>query len=294
MNPFLSRLGYGPEDRIVVLHADDIGMCQATLPAYADLLEFGLISSAATMVTCPWFPAAAALCGAHPDADMGVHLTLTCEWDAYRWGPVSTRDPASGLLDEEGFLHRTSEAVWERATEGAVRTEIEAQLDRALAAGVDVTHVDTHMGTLAYPRFALGYEDIALARRLPLLMTRLDPANPRNRELLRTSPEIATMSGQPADRIEGAGLPVFDHVVGLPLDRPEERVARARRMLDGLPPGLSMFIIHPAQDTPELRAIARDWPSRVADYEAFTNPELRDYIRASGIHVVGYRALRAA
>lgn len=71
-------------------------------------------------------------------------------------------------------------------------------------------------------------------------------------------------------------------------------MARARQVLDGLPPGLSMFIVHPAQNTSELRAIARDWPSRVADYEAFTNPELREYIRASGIHVVGYRALRAA
>ena len=294
MNPFLSRLGYGPEDRVVVLHADDIGMCHATLPAYVDLLEFGLISSAATMVTCPWFPAAAALCRAHPEVDMGVHLTLTCEWDDYRWGPISTRDHASGLLDAEGYLHRTSEAVWEQATEGAVRTEVEAQLDRALAAGVDVTHVDTHMGTLAHPRFAAGYVDLALSRRLPLLMTRLDPTNPRNSALLRTSPEIAELSGKLADRIEDAGMPVFDHVVGLPLDRPEERVAQARRVLDGLPPGLSMFIVHPAQDTPELRAIARDWPSRVADLEAFTNPELREHIRASGIHVVGYRTLRAA
>lgn len=209
MNPYLSRLCYGPEDRVVVLHADDIGMCQATLPAYVDLLEYGLISSAATMVTCPWFPQAAALCRAHPEADMGAHLTLICEWDAYRWGPVSTRDPAFGMLDAEGFLHRTSEAVWERATEGAVRTEIDAQLDRALAAGIDITHVDTHMGTLAHPRFAAAYVDLALSRRLLLLMTRLDPANPRNRELLRTSPEIATMSGQLADCIEEAGMPVF-------------------------------------------------------------------------------------
>jgi hypothetical protein len=111
MNPYLSRLGYGPEDRVVVLHADDIGMCHATLPAYVDLLEFGLISSAATMVTCPWFPQAAALCRAQPEADMGAHLTLTCEWDDYRWGPISTRDYASGLLDAEGYLHRTSEAA---------------------------------------------------------------------------------------------------------------------------------------------------------------------------------------
>ena len=292
MNSFLSRLGYGPEDRVVVLHADDIGMCQATLPAYIDLLEFGLLSSAATMVPCPWFSQTAALCRAHPEADLGVHLTLTCEWDAYRWGPVSTRDPASGLLDAEGYLPRTSEAVWEHADEGAVRTEIEAQLDRALAAGVDVTHIDTHMGTLVHPRFAPGYVDLALSRRLPLLMMRLDPAKARNRDLVRMNPDAPQMSLKLAERLETVGLPVFDNVAMLPLDRPEERVDQARRVLDSLPPGLSLFIIHPAQDTSELRAIAPDWPSRVADYKAFTSPELRDYVHNAGIHVLGYRALR--
>ncbi len=267
-------------------------MCQATLPAYSDLLEFGLLSSAATMVTCSWFPQAAALCRAHPEADMGAHLTLTCEWDAYRWGPLSTRDPASGLLDAEGYLHRTSEAVWEHADEGAVQAEIEAQLDRALSAGVDVTHIDTHMGTLVHPRLCPGYVDLALSRRLPLLMMRLDPAKARNRDLVRMNPDAPQMSLKLAARLEASGLPVFDNVAMLPLDRPEERVAQAQRVLDGLPPGLTLFIIHPAQDTPELRAITTDWPSRVADYEAFTSPALRDYIHNAGVHVVGYRALR--
>ena len=79
MNPALKQLGFDARDRVLIVHADDIGMCQATLPAIADLFEFGLVSSAATMVPCPWFPLAAAFCREHPTVDMGVHLTLNCE-----------------------------------------------------------------------------------------------------------------------------------------------------------------------------------------------------------------------
>ena len=286
MNPTLPRLGLAPDARVAIIHADDIGMCEATLPAWEDLAELGLVTSAATMVPCPWFPRAAALCRAHPEADMGVHLTLTCEWDAYRWGPVSTRDPATGLLDEEDYLHRTSQAVWERAEEGAVRAEIGAQLERALSAGVDVTHIDTHMLTLGHPCLSEGYVSLALSRRLPLMAARLDPAAGG------WGAELVAHSHRLAQRLEAEGVPVFDAVVGLPLDEPADRVGQAKRALDGLPAGLSLLIIHPARDTPELRAIAPDWRSRVADYEAFTSPELRDHIRDTGIELLGYRALR--
>ena len=94
-NPVLKKLGFAPEDRLVIIHADDIGMCHASVAAYRDLMDAGLVSSAAVMVTCPWFPLVAEYCRQHPDADMGVHLTLTSEWDSYRWGPISTPFPAT-------------------------------------------------------------------------------------------------------------------------------------------------------------------------------------------------------
>jgi len=103
-NPVLRELGLGQADRAVVIHTDDIGMCQASLAALADLVDFGLVSCGATMVPCPWFPQVAAYCRGHPSVDLGVHLTLTSEWDSYRWGPISTRDPASGLIDDEGYF----------------------------------------------------------------------------------------------------------------------------------------------------------------------------------------------
>src|SRR3954463_10603061 len=105
MNPALKKLGFDEHDRVLIIHTDDIGMCQATLPAYENLLHAGLISSASAMVPCPWFPETARFCRGHPDVDMGVHLTLNSEWDTYRWGPISTRDTASGMLDEQGYFY---------------------------------------------------------------------------------------------------------------------------------------------------------------------------------------------
>ncbi len=103
-NPFLKKLGFSDNDRAVIIHTDDIGMCHASVQAFKDLWAFGTISSGATMVPCPWFPAVAQMCRENPDMDMGVHATLNAEWESYRWGPVSTRDASSGLMDEIGLL----------------------------------------------------------------------------------------------------------------------------------------------------------------------------------------------
>src|SRR5512137_627515 len=110
-NPTLEKLGFSSLDRVAIIHADDVGMCQASVQAYFDLWEYGTISSGAVMMPCPWAPAAAELCQNNPGMDMGVHATLTAEWDQYRWGPLSTRDPGSGLIDSSGFFHRSSEQV---------------------------------------------------------------------------------------------------------------------------------------------------------------------------------------
>ncbi|MGH2351505.1 MAG: polysaccharide deacetylase family protein [Chloroflexota bacterium] len=289
-NPALQRLGFAPDDRVVILHADDIGMCHATLPAFADLVDFGLMSSAATMVPCPWFLAAAAYCRDHPDVDMGVHLTLNSEWATYRWKPLSTSDPASGLLDDEGSFHHRQAPVYERATVEAVDAEVRAQVDRALVAGIDVTHIDTHMGTAGHAQFFPGYVRLGLEHRVPCRVLRLDEEGWRRARGMDA--ESAAAAAQTVRHLEEQGVPLFDHFTGLPLKDPSDRVAVAKARLDALPPGLSLLIFHPAQDTGELRAIAPDWQSRVADYQTFTSPELRDHIRRTGIQIIGYRPLR--
>ena len=150
-NPALTGPGLTATDRAIILHADDLGMCHAANVAFARLTEAGLVLSGSVMVPCPWFPELAAWGRAHPEADIGVYLTLTSEHSCYRWGPVSTRDAGSGLLDADGYLPRTVEALHASMSVEAAVAELRSQIERALAAGLDVTHLDTHMAAVVHP-----------------------------------------------------------------------------------------------------------------------------------------------
>ena len=178
----------------------------------------------------------------------------------------------------------------QQAAPAAVQAELAAQVTRALASGIDVTHIDTHMGTVAHPRFIPGYVQLAQQHDLPFLILRLDEAGWRATGF---DDQIAAFAAQFVAQLEEQGVPMLDYLSQeLPLEQHEDRVEVAKRVFDSLPPGLTHFILHPACDTPELRAIAPDWRARVADYQAFTSPELRDYVGDTGIQVIGYRALR--
>ncbi len=288
-NPVLKRLGFADSDRLVIIHVDDVGNTQASLNAYADLVDFGLISSGSTMVPCPWFPAVAVYNRSHPGLDLGVHLTLNCEWSGYRWGPVSTREMASGLIDSEGYFYRSPNDTQQNASPEVVSIEIEAQLQRALDAGIDVTHADTHMGTVVHPKYIPAYLQLAVGHQLPAFILRMDVEGYRQSGMDQAEAEFTAMA---LDNLEAAGVPTLDAFRMMPLNQPADRIDQAKQMLNSIPPGITHFIIHPAKDTPELRAVAPDWPSRVADYEAFSSEALRDYVRASGIHVIGYRTIR--
>ena len=294
MNPFLHKLGYTSTDRVVVLHADDIGMCHATLLALDGLLDAGLISSAATMVPCPWFNGAAEICrqrAGDPRLDMGVHVTLTSEWTAYRWRPLSTAAPSSGLLDAEGYFPTRAMPVYQGSDLDAVRAEVVAQVERALAAGIDITHIDSHMLTMFHPRLAQVYVDVAQQFALPPLLVRIPASWLID---MGYSADEVDAAERLIETAEAAGLPVFDYLSVLPLDHHEDRMGEIQRVLAELPAGLSIILMHPAADTPELRAIAPDWRCRVADYQLFTDPALRRLLDDAGVHVLGFRALRDA
>ncbi|GAB4477100.1 MAG: carbohydrate deacetylase [Anaerolineae bacterium] len=291
-NPVLRKLGFADDDRLVIIHTDDIGMCQASVAAFADLWDFGLISSGAVMVPCPWFLEAAQFARAHPDADLGVHITLTSEWATYRWGPISTVDRASGLFDEEGYFPHRAEQTQASATPEAVSLEIQAQIERALQMGMQPTHADTHMGTVAHPKFIPAYIQMALRFGLPPMIMRFDEEGWLRWGL---DPATARFAAQVVAQLEEQGVPLLDHLSGLELDRATttaERIAYARQVLGDLEPGVTHFIIHPSVDTPELRAITPDWRCRVADYNAFSSEELKSFVAASGLHVIGYRDLQ--
>lgn len=289
VNPVLEKLGFANDDRVLILHADDLGMAQASLAAYREMVEVGPVSAASVMAPCAWFPQVAAYCRQHPEADVGVHATLNSEWDNYRWRPLSTVDPATGLIDAEGFFHRRMEETQALADPAAVGRELQAQVEVALAAGIDVTHVDTHIGTVAHPKFIPAYVQLAFQYKVPVMVVRLDEAGFRARGM---SAETAAFAALVVQQLEEQGLPLFDHLVQFPLDNPANRLERAIQTLEELPAGLTHFIIHPAHDTPELRDLAATWPSRVADYHTFQSDELRRVLRRLGIQVIGYRPLR--
>jgi hypothetical protein len=288
-NPVLKKLGLSNNDRVAIIHTDDIGMCQASVDAFADLNEVGIISSGAVMVPCPWYLQAAEYARLHPQADLGIHLTLTSEWKNYRWGPVSTRDPVSGLIDEEGYFYHLTAPAQEHGDPAAVDLELNTQVERAIRAGIVPTHVDTHMGTVAHPKFMGTYIQLAMKFRVPLMIFRLDEVG---WQAMGLDPEFAKMAAALIEQLEGSGLPLLDGMTGMPLDIEENHLERTKQALSYLKPGITHFIIHPSKDTPELRAITPDWRCRVANYQDFSNEELRKHIRNIGLHVIGYRTLK--
>jgi predicted glycoside hydrolase/deacetylase ChbG (UPF0249 family) len=288
-NPVLNKLGFSNSDRLVIIHTDDIGMCHASIQAYTDLLEFGLISSAATMVPCSWFPLVASFCRQTAKVDMGIHLTLTSEWDTYRWSPMSTRDLDSGLIDSEGYLFRSSEETQRHGVPEAVGIEMHYQVEQAFNAGISITHLDTHMNTVAHPQFVGNYIQLAVQQKLPFLFPRMDEAG---FQYLGMDQDTATIAASSVNYLEEQGIPLIDFVSGLYLAQPENRLEQAKLALSALPTGITHFIIHPSIDTPELKAITPDWECRVADYQTFMDENLRVHINDIGLQIIGYQALK--
>lgn len=292
-NPFLSKLGFSDNDRAVVIHTDDIGMCHASVQAFKDLWTFGTITSGAVMVPCPWFPAVAQMCRENPEIDMGVHATLNAEWDAYRWGPLSTRDQASGLLDANGYFHQWHQAVYDNAKADAVEAEVNAQIDRALSAGIDVTHVDSHMGTIMSPLFIQSYIQAAASRQLPSMLPRLDA---KGVEIMGLSENERNAYEPIMQMLLESGMLMLEGILSMPLDEPNPgmQMEIAKNLLGDLPVGITHFVLHPSIDTAELRSIASDWESRVANYNTFMSDELKKIIETEDIKLIGYRHIRNA
>jgi len=288
-NPFLKKLGFSDTDRAVIIHTDDIGMCHASVQAFKDLWAFGTITSGAVMVPCPWFPAVAQMCRENPEIDMGVHATLNAEWESYRWGPVSTREADSGLMDADGYFHQWHPGVYQNAKPEAVAVEVNAQIEKALAAGIDVTHVDSHMGTVINPRFIQSYVQAAAIRLLPNMLSRVGSIGI---DMMGTETRIANtpILGQ----LEAMGTPMVDAILSMPLEHGDDHIEIAKKLFGEVPAGITHFILHPSIDTQELRAIAPDWQARVANYNAFMSDELKKFIESQDIKLIGYRQIREA
>jgi hypothetical protein len=287
-NP-LSELGLGNDSRVAIYHADDVGMCHGANAAFAELSRLGTITCGAVMVPCPWFLEAAEMAARDPRLDLGVHLTLTSEWATYRWAPISTVSRASGLIDESGYFWRRLPLLGPKVVPEAAEAEMRAQIGRALAAGIEVTHLDTHMGAALLPSLLEIYLRLGREYRLPVLF-------PRN---LRDYTSVLDFEGVPLEgyfeslgKLEAEGWPLVDHFRMSPWAPKEETDRVYREMAAGLPAGLTLIALHPTKGR-EIETIApAKGHCRVDEYRLLKDPGFKNFVSDRGIRTIGFRPLR--
>jgi predicted glycoside hydrolase/deacetylase ChbG (UPF0249 family) len=279
--PLVVRLGFPADAKVLILNGDDTGMNHSTNVGTFRAFKAGGLSSATIMVPCPWFQETVIYARENPKANLGLHLTLTSEWRRYKWGPVLGRTAVPSLVDELGNFYDGVEEVYAHAKLDEVELEVRAQVDRALKAGIDVTHVDSHMGTLQYdPKYHELYLKIARAYNLPCRVA--------GRELMRT------FKGEHlVDMADEMGVV---HPDMLYTDGPEKVEDTERfwlAMLDNLPAGqVSEIFIHCGELTPEMEFTANSWRTRAADTDFFCSAKWTEALKAKGIRVISYRELR--
>jgi len=282
----LAELGYAQDERVVVVHVDDLGMSRAANVGGLRALE-GSATCGSIMVPCPGFGELAQLARERPELDLGVHLTLNCEYDGHRWGPVRSDVPS--LVAPDGGMWRTVREVVEHAHPEEVDRELRAQIHRALDAGIDVTHIDSHMGTVFDLKFVDVYFRLAHEFKLPAFIPRLRKQEAR----------VLNLGGKLSEyerRIlaaEAAGFPIFDHFEADSLSfKPGTGLAHNSARIDRLGPGLAYLITHCAEGGPELEAITRDWRQRDEEHRIYSDGSMADALRRRGIRTSGMRPLR--
>jgi predicted glycoside hydrolase/deacetylase ChbG (UPF0249 family) len=277
----------------VLLHADDVGMCHGANAAYLDLFRAGRIDSGSVMVPCPWFAEIAHAASEDASLDLGVHLTLTSEWHGYRWGPISTRSQASGLLDAQGQFPRSVAELRGQLVPEAAEAEMRAQIERALAMGVDATHLDTHMGAALVPELLPATLRLAREFRLPLLLPRAIESYLGVLRLGDVARETYTAG---LAEIEGWGMPVVDRFAmtpGLPVGLDTYRDIVVPRA-----PGLTFVALHP-NASGDIESITAGHPRqdpawRIGEYRLFGTGDVDALLASKGVSRLGFRALRDA
>ncbi len=283
--PLVERLGFPAGTKVVILNADDFGMNHATNQGTLKAMAAGGMTSATIMVPCPWFPEAVKIAKEYPQGNYGCHLTLTSEWSRYKWGPVVGWQTAPSLCDNLGYFFSDVPAVYLSAKMDEVEKEVRGQVDRALRAGIDVTHVDSHMGTLQY---APGYHELYLkiAKSFDL------PCRVAGRALMKQ------YGGEYlVDMADEMGVLHPDELFqGQPDNDPKDEAANdawwKKRLAECEPGKVSEIFIHCGQDTPEMHATTGTALRRTADAEYFSRKETLDYIKSIGIELISYRELR--
>lgn len=282
----IEQLGFAAGERVAVIHVDDLGMSGAANAGGLEALA-GAATCGSIMVPCPGFDEIAATARERPELDLGVHLTLNAEYEGYRWPPVSP--DVAGLVSPDGGMWRTTEETVAHATPEEVSRELRAQIDRALGAGIDVTHLDSHMGTVIDPKFVDVYVELARDYRLPLFIPRIGRA-----VLERVgSSERVQRYVKIVEDVEAAGFPVFDSFCADSLSfAPGTGLAHNRARLERLEPGISYVITHCAAGSEELQGITADWRQRDEERSIYSDGTMARELEELGVLTVGMRPLR--
>jgi hypothetical protein len=318
---YAERLGFEPGQRLVILHVDDAGMSHDSNVGAMRAVTEGAANSMSVMMPCSWVPELAHMLRAHPGLDVGLHLTLTSEWEHYRWGPLVGAPAAPGLVDTEGAMWRSVELVVANAGADEVEAEIRAQIARARSLGIEPTHLDSHMGTLfATPAFLERYIAVGVETGIPIMfpgghntllrkqyrdeaverlerLGKWDGTEPPPPPELAQAPEIGK-------QIWAAGLPVLDDLHNTSYGWvPEEgaaasaealrelKVERYSEALRSLGPGVTMVILHATDPGPHFDRISSSGPTRKGDLLAMLDPRIERVLEEEGIGLTTWREL---
>ena len=274
------RLGHPADSKLLILHADDLAAAHSIDVASFAGLENGAVTSASIMVPSPWIAEVAAYAKAHPNADLGLHLTLTSEWETYRWGSVESADKVSSLLDAAGTFPNDEKLVAANAKPIEVEREIRAQINRALSLGIHPTHLDSHMGSLfTTPELIATYVKIAHEYHLPFLA-------------IKGSALAAPQAGITSRDV------LLDAVIIAGREVPRDRWKTFYlNAIANLKPGLTEIIVHLGHDDSELQAVMVNhepygsaWRQR--DYDVMTSPEFKKALQDNHVILVTWKELQ--
>jgi len=283
------RLGYPAGRKVIMLHADDAGMCEEANIATKDLLINGHIQSAAAMPPCPEFENMIEWAKEHPDIDVGLHLALTSEWKTYRWPSVLPVEEVPGLIDDEGMLWRSVREVVENASVEEVAKEVRAQIEKSIAMGYRPDHIDTHMGTLyGHPEFARAYLDIAMEYGIPA--NAIDMSDSLVVKYFREAGYPIT--DDMIKFMNAYTLPKLDNFTSAPNAKTyEEKVQSFKDLIKSLRPGLTEIIFHPSVPSENLKSITGSWQQRNWEAEMFADPDLKQFFEDEGIIFTNWKEI---
>jgi predicted glycoside hydrolase/deacetylase ChbG (UPF0249 family) len=278
------KLGYPENTKLLIIHADDAGLSHSENRATIHTLKNGVVNSYSIMVPCPWFYEMANFAKENPHFDNGVHLTLTCEWENYKFGPILPTTEVPSLVDKNGYFHKSRIDFINNAKPEEVKNELRAQIEKALQFGLQPTHLDSHMCSVGVsPEFLNIYKELGKEYNLPVLL---------NKQFI----ESISLSKDKYD-FENDLLVEMLHIGQFSYFEKNELKKYYESTFDDVVPGLNVILIHPAFNDDEMKGITKNHPNfgsewRQIDFDFFTSEECKSKLRDSNIQLTTWKEIK--